>query len=173
MNALYLQGFVWGIKSKDLHKKDIKNYIIKNKINMIVWDGDLLSNGSFTQLIEYINEKFSYMNFLAFKKNTSTHKFHKNYKETDKFGNILTGFTFINKKYPIIFLNQKKNDKFVVVGISPTKIKSYDDISILAYNYLIKNNINIHIITLGQGNIIKKFYKKMKIKPQLEFNISR
>ena len=173
-NILYVQGYVWGFKFNKLYKKEVTDYINKHNIHLIVWDGDLLNEGSFTQIIEYVNKRFPSMKFMAFKKNTSTHKFSKNYKDTDNYGNKHTGFTFVNKDYPIIHLNQKPtNEKITVIGISPTKIKNYEDITLLAYKYLVKNNMNIHIITYGQGNIVKKVLKQLKIKPNVSYDITR
>ena len=60
-----------------------------------------------------------------------------------------------------------------MIGISPTKIKNYEDITLLAYKYLVKNNMNIHIITYGQGNIVKKVLKQLKIKPNVSYDITR
>ena len=45
MNILYLHGYVWGIKKKDLKLayNRINHIIIGLNIELIIWDGDLYS----------------------------------------------------------------------------------------------------------------------------------
>ena len=81
MNILTLKGFVYGVNWTE---EQIDRYTeMISKYDIIVWDGDLYKNDSFTYILHNVMNKYPNKNYIAHKKTKSVYKLDKNYTEDD------------------------------------------------------------------------------------------
>ena len=96
--VMLLKGWTHGIESSSISSlvNSVSQRIVRAGVTDIAWDGDLVSNGSFTQVIEPLMELHNSLRFTIFKKDSSVCKLKKFYEEVDDYENTQRGYSFID-----------------------------------------------------------------------------
>ena len=91
--CIVLRGWTYGLSNKNLEEmcKNTQELVRQTNPDYIVWDGDLYQHDSFTWMVDHLIKKNPCRKFIAFKKDTSTHKLLSDYKAT-RYGQEMTGF---------------------------------------------------------------------------------
>ena len=158
MNILTLKGFVYGVKWTE---EQIDKYTeMISKYDIIVWDGDLYKNDSFTYILHNVMNKYPNKQYIAHKKTKSVYKLDKNYTEDDH-GVPSYGFNCKN-----LLIHELENEL------------EWNELGVKGLEWVVENypNSKKDVLFLGMGEFAKKeseIMKNMKHITIISENISR
>ena len=144
LNIVTVKGFVFGVKwnQEDLDKYTdmISNY------DIVVWDGDLYKNDSFTYILQKVMLSYPNKQYIAHKKTKSIHKLDKNYTEDDH-GVPSSGFDCNN-----LLIHELENEL------------KWNELGVKGLEWIIENypNSKKDVLFLGMGEFAKKESEIMK-----------
>lgn len=167
-NVLVLKGWVMGIYDnlwKDKVINILNEFIIKHHIDIITWDGDLLKDDSFTQIIPELVENHPGIRLIIFKKESD--KMNLLYKYID---NNEKGYSFLTKENSVFLsLNDDYNsnnskiivcidDHILINDITTGDNIDYVQLGLEGYKYInskVPTN-HVFVIRMGVGNVTRK-----------------
>lgn len=138
MNILTLKGFVYGVKWTE---EQIDKYTeMISKYDIIVWDGDLYKNDSFTYILQKVMIIYPNKKYIAHKKTKSVYKLDKNYTEDDH-GVEASGYYCNN-----LLIHELDNEL------------KWNELGIKGLEWIIENypNSKKDVLFLGMGEFAKK-----------------
>lgn len=144
MNILTLKGFVYGVNWTEDQLDKYTEMI--SKYDIIVWDGDLYKNDSFTYILHNVMNKYPNKQYIAHKKIKSVFKLDKNYTEDDH-GVEASGYYCNN----------------LVIHELDNELK-WNELGVKGLEWIIENypNSKKDVLFLGMGEFAKKECEIMK-----------
>ena len=164
MTIVLIRGWSFGFNKQEQqsnHDKILNQLREIKHIHFIAWDGDPLSNDSFSFQIKRLMDTLPHLKFVAFKNALRKEKLLDTYKKTNAWNVEETGFVnedncdFVNIDD---FEKTFQIDKLLTTVLIPDEeITHYSDIGLRGLRKLKENNVQeCKMILLGGGECVKK-----------------
>ena len=185
--SIFLRGLSHGLSEEMLRHEYITvlmPMLAKKKVKIVLFDGDLFMQGSYTMVIPWMIKDFENLKFIAFKNKDSEYKLMKGHKQVDRWNGISTGYDLpsdtvscltisevLSYRQMCEFNNLDFLNRFTIFSIDgekeiPEEKKSnwYVEFSMVGLRYA-HAALGINCadwVTIGVGNVVKEEFKRLE-----------